>query len=104
MIIHNATFMLRKELEEDVLLWLKGMMCAMDLGAGSNPRISAMREAGGVSHHHADAASIAFQVEFPSIEQAKEWAAGPFEELSERFTARYGGEESMVFTSLFEVI
>ncbi len=119
MVIHNATFMVRKELEADVILWLKGKIAKMEanssalsemrkedgieLEEGINPRVSAMREAGGVSHEHADAASIAFQVEFPSAEAARLWSKRSFERLASEFDSKFG-TEGMVFTSLFEVV
>lgn len=108
MVIHNATFMVRKELENDLILWLKGEIARMEggkagMGEGCNPRVSAMREAGGVSHLHADAASIAFQVEFPSEASAKIWAERAFNPLVVAFDDKFG-PEGMVFTSLFEVV
>lgn len=108
MIIHNATFMVRKEMEAEVILWLKGEIAKMEtgdnagMGEGFNPRVSAMREAGGVSHEHADAASVAFQVEFPSVSSAKIWSERSFEKLAADFDSKFG-PEGMVFTSLFEV-
>ncbi|MDE6717692.1 MAG: DUF4286 family protein [Muribaculaceae bacterium] len=103
MIIHNATFMVKKALEPRVVAWLKEEIAATDTGAGYAPRISAMREAGGVSHEHADAASVAFQLEFPDIDSARCWSAQTFDGIADRFTAAFGGE-SMVFTSLFEIL
>ncbi len=109
MIIHNATFMVRRDLEADLVGWLKEQLAAMQsegvarMGEGCNPRVSAMREAGGISHHHADAASVAFQIEFPDIPSAKIWSDRSFTPLAEAFTSRYG-EESMAFTSLFEIL
>lgn len=109
MIIHNSTFMIRKEREGDVISWLK-----KELGIDSrntpdcktgglvNPRISAMREAGGISHEHADAASVAFQSEFEDVPSALAWRERVFNPLAERFSSVFG-EESMVFCSLFEV-
>lgn len=109
MIIHNATFMVEKERESEVILWLKGEIARMEkssdaaMGEGRNPRVSAMREAGGVSHEHADAASIAFQVEFPDMAAAKIWGERSFGKMADAFTAKFG-QQTMVFTSLFEVI
>ena len=108
MIIHNATFMVRKDLENDLILWLKEKIGRLEsgnagMGEGCNPRVSAMREAGGVSHIHADAASVAFQVEFPSETTAKIWAERAFNPLAAEFDEKFG-PEGMVFTSLFEVV
>lgn len=107
MVIFNSTFMVRKELESDVILWLKGEIIKLQgaggFGEGCNPRVSAMREAGGVSHEHADAASVAFQVEFPGISSAKEWEQSRFGTLAMEFDGKFG-PEGMVFTSFFEVV
>ena len=109
MIIHNATFMVRKELESDLILWLKAEIAKLansthaGMGEGTNPRVSAMREAGGVSHEHADAASVAFQVEFPTEASAKIWSERSFNPLAAAFDSKFG-PEGMVFTSLFEVV
>jgi len=104
MVIHNATFMVRRDLEGDLVLWLKGETAGLSYYTGKNPRISAMREAGGIRSHEADAASVAFQVEFPDEEEALRWRAEVFTPLAGRFTSRFGSEESMAFTSLFEVV
>lgn len=100
--------MVRKELESDLILWLKSEIARMEgavagMGEGCNPRVSAMREAGGVSHEHADAASVAFQVEFPSEASARIWAERSFNPLAAAFDKRFG-PEGMAFTSLFEVV
>ena len=107
MIIHNATFMLDKRRETEAVNWLKTAVSSMEeknqLGLGRYPRLSAMREAGGVSHEQAEAASIAFQVEFDNADHARVWNRGAFSSLAEDFSHRFG-PDAMVFTSLFEVL
>lgn len=103
MTIHNATFMVERHREADVILWLKQELTTLHRAAGTAPRISAMREAGGVSAEHADAASVAFQMEFPDHESAKAWSLTVFNELAARFEKQFA-PDAMVFTSLFEVI
>lgn len=107
MIIHNATFMTERSHEKEVITWLKERLADMEsrggLCGGWNPRISAMREAGGISHEEAEAASIAFQVEFEDSAAARLWSAREVTPLAAAFTSRFG-VESMVFTSLFEVV
>ena len=104
MIIHNATFMIEKEREADVILWLKKEIATPGFtDGGCNPRVSAMREAGGVNHKEAEAASIAYQVEFPDEKTARNWSMSAFNKLAEAFTNRFG-QQTMVFTSLFEVV
>ena len=104
MVIHNATFMVRRELESELVLWLKSETAGMSRGEGFNPRISAMREAGGVRNHEADAASVAFQMEFEDEKGALEWRSTAFDALAGKFIGRFGTNEAMVFTSLFEVV
>lgn len=101
MIIHNATFMIVKERESEFVDWFRenvGM-----LGELRDPRLSAMREAGGVDYRQAEAQSVAFQCEFASIGEARLWSAGRFAELAALFEERFG-PEAMVFTSLFEIL
>lgn len=103
MIIHNATFIGRRELEKEILEWLKIHSHGIEDETGKNPRISVMREAGGVRAAETDTASIAYQIEFPDEETAKAWNISVFESLALKFTERFGGD-NMVFTSLFEVV
>ncbi len=99
--------MTEKSREAAAIAWLKEKIADMTrrdaFGGGWNPRISAMREAGGISHEEADAASIAFQVEFEDAGSARSWSLREISALAEEFARRFGAE-SMVFTSLFEVV
>ncbi|MDE5868731.1 MAG: DUF4286 family protein [Muribaculaceae bacterium] len=107
MVIFNSTFMLVKELESDLILWLKGEIIKLQrtggLTEGCHPRVSAMREACGVSHEHADTASVAFQVEFPTIEAGRQWELDNFVDVVTEFEDKFK-VEGMVFTSFFEVV
>ena len=103
MIIHNATFIVRRDDEDKLIEWLKEFTLGISSGKGFNPRISVMREAGGVRSHEADAASVAYQMEFPDEKSAKDWSADQFEVIARTFSSLFGAE-AMVFTSLFEVV
>lgn len=103
MVIHNATFMVLPDKEGELILWLKGEIASMSLADGRAPRVSAMREAGGISHRQAEAASVAFQVEFDDIDRARTWGKEEFAALADAFSARFGAD-SMVFTSIFEIV
>lgn len=99
MIIHNATFMMPLEREADFLPWLRSRIAGM--APLCNPRVSAMREAGGIDYRHAEAQSVAFQTEFESMDAARAWSASAFADLAVAFDEEYG-PQAMVFVSMFE--
>lgn len=105
MVIHNATFMMEREKEAEFVDWLRG--CVLGGGQfaeslrGRRVRMSAMREAGGVDYRQAEAQSVAFQVEFESIEDARKWSREALPSVAARFEERFG-PQAMVFTSVFE--
>lgn len=94
--------MMRVEREQEFLRWFKSELLTPK-GELINPRLSAMREAGGVDYREAEAQSIAWQVEFANIEAAKEWSARHFAGIAARFEEHFG-PDAMVFTSYFEQI
>ena len=113
MVIHNASFMMEREMEEKFVSWLRSELEAAGITGGKagqesggcalHPRISAMREAGGVDYREAEAQSVAFQVEFPTVGEAKAWNRDVFSTLAARFEEKFG-PQAMVFTSIFEEI
>lgn len=82
--------------EHELLDWLKPQ--AMQI-AGS--RISSMRMAGGVDYRQAEAQTVAWQTEFPTLDAAREWSAGHFATIAAEFELHFG-PEAMVFTSIFK--
>ena len=107
MVIHNATFMMEREREGEFIDWLRGLVAGEESFAeslrGRRVRLSAMREAGGVDYRQAEAQSVAFQVEFDSIEETREWSREALPSVAARFEERFG-PQAMVFTSVFEEI
>ncbi|MDE6391725.1 MAG: DUF4286 family protein [Muribaculaceae bacterium] len=107
MVIHNATFMMEREREGEFIDWLRGLVAGEGLFAeslrGRRVRLSAMREAGGVDYRQAEAQSVAFQVEFDSIEEARKWSREALPTVAARFEEHFG-PQAMVFTSVFEEI
>lgn len=95
--------MMERELEEKFIGWLRSELAASEMHAGREARITAMREAGGVDYRQAEAQSIAYQVEFDSIEEARRWSSERFATLAARFEEAFG-PQAMVFTSIFEVV
>lgn len=113
MVIHNASFMMEREMEEEFVSWLRAELDAAGITGGTSgqesggcalhPRMSAMREAGGVDYREAEAQSVAFQVEFPTVGEAKAWSRDVFSTIAARFEEKFG-PQAMVFTSIFEEI
>lgn len=103
MVIHNATFIVKREDEQKLIEWLKEFTLGVSPGLGTNPRISVMREAGGVRAHEGEAASVAYQMEFPDEKSAKAWNAEQFNRIADTFVSLFGAD-AMAFTSLFEVV
>lgn len=101
MLIHNATFMMECRREAEFIEWFKENLPA--LGSLSNPRLSCMREAGGIDYRHAEAQSVAFQTEFSDIEQAHAWSESKFASLAANFEEKFG-PQAMVFVSIFEAM
>lgn len=99
--IHNATFMIEREREEEFVAWLRGGLPR--LGALANVRLTSMREAGGVDYREAEAQSVALQSEFATVEAARRWSVTEFASFASRFEEAFG-PQAMVFTSIFEVI
>ena len=100
-VIHNATFMMEVEREEEFINWFR--LQIPRLGSLAAPRLSSMREAGGIDYSHAEAQSVAFQCEFLSAKEALQWRNETFSEVASEFMARFA-PNAMVFTSIFEEI
>lgn len=99
--------MIEREREAEFITWIRARIAGMTFtvnGAGPlNPRLSAMREAGGVDYRHAEAQSIAFQVEFADIETARKWSAGVLADTVALFEGKFG-PQAMAFASIFELV
>lgn len=97
--------MMEREMEGEFVAWLreelKGLAGADGRSGLRSPRISAMREAGGVDYRQAEAQSVAFQTEFHTVEDARRWSREVFSALAARFEEKFG-PQAMVFTSIFE--
>ena len=101
MYIHNVTFMILPGREKELLGWLSGRLDSIVVPPAVNPRVSTMREAGGVSCRDAEAQSVAFQLEFPTFDEARRWGAEVLPEVSGEFV-RCFGPDAMTFASIFE--
>lgn len=96
--------MIRREREAEFLKWLRGRLSGVAEGLSEGTtgmRVSAMREAGGVDYREAEAQTVAFQVEFHTIEEARLWNARKFSTLAAEFEEAFG-PDAMVFVSMFE--
>lgn len=101
MVIHNASFMVEHDREEDLLAWLRGRL--KEIPVPGQMQVSAMREAGGADCSRAEAQTVSFQVRFESIDGAREWSRDVFAGLAAEFERRYA-PQALVFTSIFEII
>ncbi len=101
MVIFNSSFMIEREREGEFLNWLRGEIAGRKGVAAM--RVSAMREAGGVDYREAEGQTVAFQVEFERIEEARKWGREVFATLASRFEERFG-PQALVFTSIFEEV
>lgn len=102
MYIYNTTFMILPG-REKALFELLAPAVALCKERGLNPRVSVMREAAGMAAPSEEPSSIAFQLEFHSLETLHKWEAGEGAELSERFIRTFA-PEAMVFSSVFETL
>ena len=100
--------MIEREREAEFVAWLRprveeltGVAADCVAGAPMRPRVSAMREAGGVDYRQAEAQSVAFQVEFDDIETARRWSREQFATVAADFEEKFG-PQAMVFVSIFE--
>lgn len=104
MLIHNNTFMILREREEEFLEWFRAEIPLLEEASGGvNARLSVMRKAGGQYQIESEAQSVAFQMEFETMDALEAWAAGPMARVVERFEKRFG-PEAMTFTSVFETV
>ena len=87
------------ELERPFLSWLEGELA----GSPVKPRVSVMREAGGVDYRHAEAQTVAVQWECPTLEAGRRWRDGGFSELAAKAESVFPAQ-LMIFTSIFKVI
>lgn len=105
MLISNVTFMMLHEREQEFISWFAAHMPGLTASplAGTAPRLSAMRSAGGIDHTQSEAQSIAFQMEFENAGQLQRWSDGPMAEVISAFDKAFG-PEAMTFSSVFEII
>ncbi len=68
----------------------------------SGMRLSELVSAGD-STGDADAACVAFQVDFPDMRGVEAWVNGPWNRIVENFYNRFGNE-AMTFSSVFRVL
>lgn len=103
MVIFNSSFMIEREREKELLGWLRCELAGLGLAGVSGARVTAMREANGVDYREAEGQTVAFQLEFSSIEEARKWGSEVFAPLAARFERGFG-PQAFVFTSIFEVV
>lgn len=93
--------MIDREHEREFTEWFRKVCVGLEPMRA--PRLTAMREAGGIDYTQADAQSMAFQCEFESREDARRWAAEKLAPVAAAFEEMFG-PQAMVFASMFETI
>mgnify|MGYP000776646298 CR=1 FL=1 len=112
MIIHNATFMVERQMGAEFLDWFAPL--AHKAAPVGRAHLSVLREAGNINKKggeeklhpvgtDGEPLSVAFQVEFESVEDMDKWIGSRFRPLAAAFERRYVNA-GMIFTSVSERI
>lgn len=101
MFIQNVTFIIEPSKAMEFINWV--MPLARKAAGDAPSRLSVMRKAGGEEAGDSQAMSVAYQVEFPTVEEAEIWVAKRLNPLVAAFERRYA-PGAMVFTSIFETL
>lgn len=112
MIIHNATFMVERQVGAEFLDWFAPL--AHKAAPEGRAHLSVLREAGNINKKRGEEElhsvgadeeplSVAFQVEFESVEDMDKWIGSRFRPLAAAFERRYVNA-GMIFTSVSERI
>lgn len=104
--IVNLTFFMLPSRENDFLGWLRPKVREfMSAGKGADHALSKVCElgAGEAPENDVQPISVAYQVKFPTLEQARAWRDGEVAVLSLEYE-RLFAPDAMTFVSIFEGI
>ncbi|MDE5552659.1 MAG: DUF4286 family protein [Muribaculaceae bacterium] len=106
MIIYNCTFMLDKALGQDFLRWLKEeALTPLTQGlTHPDPRLTRLIDVPGDPEFNNHALSYALQLEFDTLAEAQRWARTVLQSVTGMYTARFGGEKALLFTTILQDI
>lgn len=101
MYIHNATFIVAPDREDELIDWLSTRVAKAAAGAVS--RLSVLRRLSDEEPEEKEAVSLAFQVEFSTMEEIERWVAESFNPLVSEFNNDFDSN-GVVFCSVSETI
>lgn len=107
MYIYNVTFLVEHLEKEGFLQWMRGEGLPALVNAESparEPRLTMVAEVPGDPSFGADACSFAFQVEFPDLLQARQWAEDYLQPVLGKYTLRFGAEKALCFATILEEV
>ena len=102
MVIHNTTFIIHADIEDDVIQWIRNSYAASaaKLGAVGIPMLSRVISP---MMMEGDENSYALHLSFPSMEMAKKWSEGVGASLRGIMNGRWG-DKSLALPTYLEVI
>lgn len=85
--------------------WLRDKIARLEADGKlpAHSRVTAMREAGGVDYTLAEAQTVAWQTEFHTHEEARQWNSEVFADIAAEFEHLYA-PQALVFNSIFRDI
>lgn len=107
MYIYNVTFMVDNQEKTNFLQWMRSEALPMmvnDQSPAGSPRLTLVADVPGDPEFAAQAASFAFQTEFQNLEDAKRWAETFLMPVGGNFSAKFGPDRGMMFSTILEVI
>lgn len=107
MYIYNVTFLMEKGNKEEFMAWFRDEALAALVNAQSparSPRMTLVAEVPGDPEFVNHAASYAFQTEFTSMDDAKQWATVYLQPLLGKYTQKFGNEQALSFATILEEI
>lgn len=107
MFIYNATFMVEQSEKENFLVWMRSEALpelVNETLPAREPRLTIVAEVPGDPEFADQAASFAFQVEFDSLADAKNWADTALMVVAGNFTAKFGKERGLMFATILEAL
>lgn len=104
MVVYNTTFFIGRESYTGFLDWLRPLVeTELCRAGGDNPRLSRLLEVPGEDPDPAGPMSVALQVEFHDILEARAWGERMLSPVVDRFLAEFS-PAALSFSSIFETL
>ena len=107
MYIYNVTFLVEKGNKQEFMTWFRDEALVALVNSESparSPRMTLVAEVPGDPEFVNHAASYAFQTEFTSMDDAKQWAKIYLQPLLGKYTQKFGNELALSFATILEEI